>query len=78
MYDSDYEFKNHSKQRYGDYDDGRRKQFENKTHKNRKKELSKYKAYAVKMKIPSYHELVKPRIREGRSGETLEFKNHLS
>jgi hypothetical protein len=35
--------------------------------------MSKYKAYAVKMKIPSYHELARPR-RDGFKGETVEFK----
>lgn len=32
--------------------------------------MAKYKAYAVKMKIPSYHELAKPR-RDLRNGETV-------
>jgi hypothetical protein len=32
--------------------------------------MSKYKAYAVKMKIPSYHEITRPK-REAYKGETV-------
>jgi hypothetical protein len=37
-------------------------------YKTKRKELSKFKAYAVKMKIPSNQEITKPRQKETRVG----------
>lgn len=74
MYEGDRE-EGPARQRYGQEEDGPRqegRQAESRG-KTRKKGTSKYKAYAVKMKVPSYHEL-KPR-REGRGGETVDCKN---
>jgi hypothetical protein len=69
MYEGDGE----RRQRYADEEEGRRRQ--ESRGKSRKKGLSKYKAYAVKMKIPSYHELARPRTRDARNGDTLDCKH---
>lgn len=57
--------------RYGEADEEQRaRNTESRNYRSKKKELSKYKAYAVKMKINSNHDFNKPKQKESRVGGT--------